>query len=292
MRPPVGQPQRTRAEPPAWTRALAWLHGRWPLPALLGWALAWGLFVALQRAEAPPGLGAALGAASGGLLALTATTPMRRLLVAAGFPLSLWASGAGGFGGSMPGWIWLLPLGLLAMAYPLRAWRDAPFFPTPAAALDDLSRLAPLPAGAAVLDAGCGLGHGLQALRRAYPDAQLEGTEWSRPLAWLARWRCRWARVRRGDLWRQDWSPFDMVYLFQRPETLPRAVAKAGAELAPGAWLVSLEFEATELLPQAVGRCGDDRPVWLYRQPFVHAAPEGTNTRGVWTTVRRAAADN
>ena len=72
-------------------------------------------------------------------------------------------------------------------------------------------------------------------------------------------------------MWAEDWSPYAMVYLFQRPESLPRAVAKATWELAPGAWLASLEFEATELEPQAVLRSGD-RPVWLYRAPFVTRA--------------------
>ena len=60
-----------------------------------------------------------------------------------------------------------------------------------------------------------------------------------------------------------------MVYLFQRPESMPRAVTKALAELKPGAWLVSLEFEALALQPQACLRAPDGRPVWLYQQPFI-----------------------
>ena len=280
---------------------MRWLHGlnrRWPLPALLGWALAWAAFLLMRAADAPAWVAATLATVAGVALALTAATPVRRLLVAAGFPLSLAVSGGAG---SLPGWIWLLPLALLALAYPLRAWRDAPFFPTPAGALDDLARLAPLPPGAAVLDAGCGLGHGLRALRRAYPQARLAGTEWSRPLAWATRLRCPWARVARGDLWAQDWSPFALVYLFQRPETMPRAVAKATAELAPGAWLASLEFPATELEPQAVAQCPDGRSVWLYRQPLVRitpgrrgprAAQEPQGPQGHRATVRAHAADN
>jgi len=58
------------------------------------------------------------------------------------------------------------------------------------------------------------------------------------------------------------------VYLFQRPESMARAAEKARAQLMPGAWLVSLEFEAPSLKPQAVLRCPDGRPVWLYRAPF------------------------
>jgi hypothetical protein len=59
-----------------------------------------------------------------------------------------------------------------------------------------------------------------------------------------------------------------MVYLFQRPETMPRAVEKASAELRPGAWLASLEFPAKELQPTAVLQNEDGKPVWLYRAPF------------------------
>lgn len=247
-----------------------WLHGHWPLPALAAWSAAWGLLLVLRGAGAPLWLAVALGTATGAVMALTCTTPTRRLIVTSGFPVSLLASG---IAGHLPAWAWLLPLGLLALAYPLRAWRDAPWFPTPAGALDQLGRLAPLPPGSSVLDAGCGVGHGLAALKRAYPDARLAGIEWSRPLAWAAALRCRGARVRRGDLWAQDWSPFALVYLFQRPESLPRAVAKAAAELAPGGWLASLEFPATELVPHAIGQGADGRPVWIYRQPFVRAFP-------------------
>jgi hypothetical protein len=59
-----------------------------------------------------------------------------------------------------------------------------------------------------------------------------------------------------------------MVYLFQRPESMPRAVEKAEAELRRGAWLVSLEFEARELMPDAMVDSRNGRPVWLYQVPF------------------------
>jgi SAM-dependent methyltransferase len=153
----------------------------------------------------------------------------------------------------------------MLLLYPLRAWRDAPFFPTPAAALDGL-------AGAVgergrVLEAGCGLGHGLAALRRQFPHAEIVGLEWSPLLARLARWRRPDARVRRSDLWAEPWGGYDLVYLFQRPESMARAWAKALAEMPPGGWLASLEFavpgvRASVCLPGAEGR-----PLWLYRVP-------------------------
>ena len=186
--------------------------------------------------------------------------------MAGGFPLSMALSGTAA--SELPGWAWLLPLALLVAIYPLKAWRDAPFFPTPRGALEGLGRLAPLRADARVLEAGCGLGDGLRELHAEFPQARLDGIEWSWPLRLACQWRCGFARVRRGDIWRADWSPFQMVYLFQRPESMPRAVDKATRELANGSWLASLEFEALQLEPDAVHRCKDGRCVWLYQQPF------------------------
>lgn len=241
----------------------------WPLPALLTWAIAWALFIGLRAA----GLGAVMAFVvallAAGLAAWTGRTPWRRLFMLAGFPLSLLATGAAG---AVPGWIWLLPLALLLALYPLGSWGDAPLFPTPASALVGLSNKAPLPDGASVVDAGCGLGAGLFALRGQYPAAQIHGLEWSWPLSVLCRMRCRLkgdaATVRRADIWAEDWSRYRMVYLFQRPESMPRAMEKAAAELAPGAWLVSLEFEATGYRPQARLESVPGKPVWLYQAPF------------------------
>src|SRR6185369_12336878 len=91
-----------------------------------------------------------------------------------------------------------------------------------------------LPPGASVLDAGCGLGHGLQALRAAWPQARVAGIERSGALAFLSRLRCPWARVERGDMWAASWAAHDLVYLFQRPESMARAFAKAESEMRSG----------------------------------------------------------
>jgi len=238
----------------------------WPLPALVTWGLAWLSFTALSALALPAWLSLAAGSAVGVLFSLWGSTPWRRVFVAGGFPLSLLASG---MAGAMPAWTWLLPLALLVLLYPVSTWRDAPLFPTPAGALRGLAALAPLPAtGTSIVDAGCGLGDGLRELHREYPEARIDGLEWSWPLRLACAWRCRFARVRRADIWTADWSAYGMVYLFQRPESMARASDKAARELQPGAWLASLEFEATVLEPQQVLRCPDGRPVWLYRAPF------------------------
>lgn len=237
----------------------------WPLPALAAWGLAWIVFLTAVALRAPLWLGLGVATLAGVGLAALGTTPWRRVFIAAGFPVMLAASGAAG---SLPGWAWLIPLALLWLLYPLSSWRDAPLFPTPAGGLRGLAALAPLPPGAAILDAGCGLGDGLRELHREYPQARLHGLEWSWPLALACAARCRMARVRRGDIWTADWTPFAMVYLFQRPETMSRAVEKAVRDLRDGAWMASLEFEAHDLEPQQVLQCPDGRPVWLYQAPF------------------------
>ena len=241
----------------------------WPLPALAAWALGWALFAGLGRLGAPPWLAASTAAAACLGWAVFFSTRWRALIVAGGFPASLLAAG---IGQALPAWAWLLPLGLLWLLYPRNAWRDAPLFPTPAHALEALAATVALPPGARVLDAGCGLGHGLRALHRAYPHTRIDGVEWSGTLALVAHWRCRFANVRRGDMWAQDWSAYQLVYLFQRPESMPRALEKAGTEMTDGAWLASLEFEAAGWRAQAVLRCPDGRSLWLYRLPL-RAAP-------------------
>jgi len=236
---------------------------RWPLSALLAWAAGWAAMLGLARTAVLP---AALAVVAGLLVAAApapfAATFWRRVIVAAGFPVSLLATGVGGV---LPAWAWLLPLAALALAYPVTAWRDAPMFPTPPDALAGLDRHVALPPSPIVLDAGCGLGHGLRALRAVWPGARLAGIEWSWPLALATKLRCPWARIERGDMWRGSWAGHDLVYLFQRPESMTRALAKADAEMRPGSWLVSLEFEAAGRRAQARLALPSGRPVWVYR---------------------------
>ena len=234
----------------------------WPLPAFIAWGAAWIVFAATLQLGAPPAAAFVAAGLLGAVLSLLGATPWRRLFIGCGFPLSFAASGSAG---SVPAWLWLLPLALLALVYPWRTWRDAPLFPTPRGALEGLAERVPLPDGARVLDAGCGLGAGLIELHRAYPHAAVEGTEWSALLRLLCALRCRFARVRRGDLWADDWSGCAMVYLFQRPESMARAAAKAEREMRGGGWLASLEFEIEGRPPAHVFDCPDGRRLRVYR---------------------------
>ena len=252
----------------------------WPLPALFAWLLAWALFAAGGGVGLPAGVAFVAAALAAAAVALLAEGRWRRTLTAAGFPLSALALGALP---TLPPWLWALAALPLLLAYPLRAWRDAPFFPTSAAALQGLDRSVVLAPGAVLLDAGCGLGHGLQALRAVWPQARLRGLEFSRPLAWLAARRCPDAQIVRGDMWAASWAGVDLVYLFQRPESMARALAKAEAEMAPGSWLASLEFEVPGRTASACHAVPGQRPVWLYRL----GAPIGPQTRSTTRGPRR-----
>jgi hypothetical protein len=252
----------------------------WPLAALLAWAACWAAFTALRAHDVSLPLAATLAAVLGAAIAASGATPWRRLLVAAGFPLSLVLSGSAG---ALPGWAWLAPFGALAILYPVGAWRDAPLFPTPRGALRGLSQQLALPAEGRFLDAGCGLGDALIELHREFPRATLVGVEKSAPLGLACALRCRgFATVRRADMWTADWSGHDLVYVFQRPESMERVIAKASCELRPGAWLASLEFEVDSRRPTWVFVCADGRPLWLYRMPAVRERsplPAPTPTR-------------
>ena len=67
-------------------------------------------------------------------------------------------------------------------------------------------------------------------------------------------------------MWAQSWAGFDLVYLFQRPETMPRAYEKARSQMKKGSWLVSLEFAVPDVTPTAIVEADENgRPVYLYR---------------------------
>ena len=126
----------------------------WPLPALAAWVGCWLVFALVERlgAVAPA---AAIGATVVGVaLALLAPSRWRRIVVAAGFPLSL----AIGQAEPLPGWTWLVALVALAVVYPPATWRDAPLVPTWRRALRGLGSAVPLAHDALVLDAGSGSG--------------------------------------------------------------------------------------------------------------------------------------
>jgi SAM-dependent methyltransferase len=160
----------------------------------------------------------------------------------------------------------LVAFALLVLVYPVRAWRDAPVFPTGRRSLDPLI-WGPWSNAQKGLDLGCGLGHGLIALRGIAPQAQWTGVEMSFVLAFLCQLRCSWARILRKDMWSLDWSEFDFVYSFQRPETMSRLWTKAQRELQPASWVISFQFAIPDQVPDWSAQNRDGQWLFAYKIP-------------------------
>ena len=118
-----------------------------------------------------------------------------------------------------------------------------------------------------VIDLGCGDGGLLRRLALARPDCHFDGIEHA-PLTWLvAQLRALGLAnlsVRRGSFWHEPLGDYDVVYAFLSPAPMPRLWAKAGAEMAPGAMLVSNSFVVPDVAPVAVIAVGDRRATRLY----------------------------
>ena len=104
---------------------------RWPVPALIVWAAGWLCYGFLLREDVPTVAAMLLSVLTGFAASAVAwkrgVSRARLLALALGFPVSLLLSGAA----TLPAWVWLLPLALALLVYPMHAWRDAPVFPTP-----------------------------------------------------------------------------------------------------------------------------------------------------------------
>lgn len=107
-----------------------------------------------------------------------------------------------------------------------------------------------LPANAAFLDLGCGLGGPLARLARLRPDARLHGVE-AAPLNWLvARLRLAGrARVRLASLWDTNLGDYDVVYAYLSPVPMARLWDKARTEMAPGSLFISNSFPVPGVEP-------------------------------------------
>jgi len=125
-----------------------------------------------------------------------------------------------------------------------------------------------LPAGPCkVIDLGCGNGGLLRRLALARPDCQFVGIEHA-PLTWLVARLRAWGlanlSVRRGDFWHESLHSYDLVYAFLSPVPMPRLWKKLGAEMGPGALLVSNSFAVPNVAPTTIITVNDRRATHLY----------------------------
>lgn len=130
-----------------------------------------------------------------------------------------------------------------------------------------LLRHLPKREGLRLLDVGSGWGSLLVGLTEARPDASFVGVE-NAPLSYLlGRLRLagrRNVRLACGDLWRQDFAAYDVVYVFLSPAVMERLWRKAQGEMRPGSLLVSNTFVVPGVPADEVIEVGDRRGTLLY----------------------------
>ena len=115
------------------------------------------------------------------------------------------------------------------------------------------------------VDLGSGLGGVVRALAASGVDAT--GVEFSPVLAVLSNAVCRLTRrgrVLHGDMWQQDLSCYDLVYVFLSPVPMSAIWQKAQAEMKSGAVLVSNSFAVPDIEPDDVWVLADGRETQLF----------------------------
>jgi hypothetical protein len=176
-------------------------------------------------------------------------------------PLAVLAQGL-----AIPPWAWLAGFVLLLLIF----WRTdqsrVPLYLSNAATAAALAALLPT-TPCRIIDLGCGDGALLRRLARVRPDCHFVGIEHA-PLTWLWARLAAWGRdnleIRRGDFWPQPLGDFDLVYAFLSPAPMPRLWAKARAEMAAGARLVSNSFEVPGVAAERVVDVPDRRQTRLH----------------------------
>jgi hypothetical protein len=166
----------------------------------------------------------------------------------------------------VPGWAWGVCFGLGWLVFPRMDTGSAPLWRSPKeiGVSLGLALASEQWATKTALDAGCGLGDGVLALRTALPAARVDGVE-SAWIPWLmARSRCG-AGIDRADMWNVSWSGYGLVYLFLRPEAMERAKNKCAMELDGGALVASLDFEFEGVGPWLALEPKEGRILRLYK---------------------------
>lgn len=150
-------------------------------------------------------------------------------------------------GAALPSWVFLVGFLLLLLGNWNSFGERVPLYLTGVRSRQQLAELlAGQAAGFRFVDLGCGPAGTLLWLARRFPRAQFVGVE-TAPLpfaiAWLRALPQSNCRIRYENLWRTDLGEFDVVYCFLSPAPMAALWAKAVAQMAVGAWLVSNSFE-------------------------------------------------
>lgn len=166
--------------------------------------------------------------------------------------------------------VWLLGLVLIGSI----AWAAAslaPWVPTHSKDLERIMQLFALQPGQILYDLGCGDGKVVLYGSRRYA-LQGIGIELALPFYYICQLRGWLSRTtncsfRFGDLFNQDLSNANGVYIFGMPKKLQqRLVTKLKTELKPGTRVVSCAFQIKGLTPVLVNKPSEqDLALYLYQ---------------------------
>jgi hypothetical protein len=115
------------------------------------------------------------------------------------------------------------------------------------------------------VDLGSGLGGVVRAL--AKQGVTTTGIEFSPILSMISNRICNWlslGHIIRGDMWAQDLSSYDLVYVFLSPVPMPAIWQKARSEMKVGCVLVSNSFEIPNIEPDDIWELADKRRTQLF----------------------------
>jgi SAM-dependent methyltransferase len=126
-----------------------------------------------------------------------------------------------------------------------------------------------LPVGVRVLDAGCGFAGLLHYLKQRRPDLkEIVGMElaWIPfALSWLRSLKTN-VRIVHQNFWQAYWGDYDVVFVFLSPDPMPAVWEKFQAEMKPGSWLMSYQFDIPEAQPVWVEQDASGRTVYAWKR--------------------------
>jgi SAM-dependent methyltransferase len=165
------------------------------------------------------------------------------------FPAALLA----GAGLGLPPSLFLAGFVALLLVYWSTFRTQVPYFPSGKRAWEAVAQLLPAGRPLSVIDIGSGLGGLVLDLARRRPESHFAGIELA-PLPWLvSRLRAALsgtqARFVRGDYEHLDLGDYDVVFAYLSPAVMDGLWRKAGAEMRPGALLLSYEFDISSSPP-------------------------------------------
>ncbi len=219
----------------------------WPTLSLLSWISDWLVFLWLINLK----VGSSVAFFIVLLLVIVKllivkTSKWKKIFLLLGFPLSAFLLQINQASSTIG---WLMPLLILLIVYPPNSWKDAPIYPTPKNALDGLNAILNLKNNSKILDFGCGVGHGIKAILQEWPNSYVFGVENSIFFYLFTKLKYHKATIIFDNMWDVHLSNFNVLYVFQRPETMTEIWEKAKKEMPPNSFVISLSFPIENVKP-------------------------------------------